>query len=186
MSKPFCAAIVGAFSLLAFGVAAATASATVTLTSGTGNYVATTTANQTLSMPTAFGTLTISCSQTATMNITATTANAGDTVGSLDGVAFTCGSGASMTVLNRPIIRLNTASSSTLLVSIIDLQWSITTVLGSCLFRGNVGMSIDNNATTMRLLGGTMTYVSGICSGSLSVSPTGYSLSRMFSYTGTT
>jgi hypothetical protein len=179
MSRKLRAGFIGAFSLLAFTALASNASA-LTLTTGTGNYVASTTSNQTLSAPTIFGTLTISCSQSATLNApSAGPIGVGRTLGSLTGITFSCLNGASATVLNLPRpITLTSESATTALATIQDVQVSVTTFLGTCLFRGPIGFSVTINTTVGALLGATLTYVSGPCSGNGTVSRAAYAINR--------
>lgn len=180
MPQKFRAILIGALTLLALCAVAASAAATsITLTSATGNYTATTTANQTLTAPTPFGTLTISCSQTAVLNVPSAgpIGVPGGTLGSLTGASttFACGPGASARVLNNPPIVMNALSSSTVaLATIRGVQVSVTTALGTCLFQGDIGFSVTNNSTTGALLGGSLTPVSGICNGPGTISATGY------------
>jgi hypothetical protein len=170
--------------LVAFSAFAANASAAITTSGGT--YTATTTSNQTLTAPTIFGTLTISCSQRATLNVTGGTYNARDIVGNASAVTFSCGSGSSATALNLPWpLQLTGASTSVLSATINNVQVSVSTIVGTCLFSGSIPFSVNNNSTTGNLAGGTLTYVSGPCTGNGSVSSAGYSVSPSFSYTGT-
>jgi hypothetical protein len=191
MSKYLRGLLVSALSVVAFGAVAANASAAVTTTSGAGPYTATTTTNQTLSAPTPFGTLTISCAQSAVFSVTRLSgAVAGDTVASLTGVTFTCLNGATARVLTLPLpIVLNSATTSVLNATIGNstspLTVQVTTALGSCLFRGTIPFSLGNGTAAGNLAGATLTLVSGICNGSGTVSSAPYSVSPSYTYTGT-
>ena len=107
-------------------------------------------------------------------------------MGNLSAVSFSCDSSASVTPLNLSWpIQLNSASTSVLHAQINNVQVAVTTALGTCLFRGNIPFTVNNNSTVGNLGGGILTYVSGYCSGNLTESAAGYSVSPSFSYTGT-
>jgi hypothetical protein len=197
MSQRCRSCLIGCLAVFAFGATATSASAAISVTSPvgtlpTGAYTATTTANQTFSAPSPFGTLTFSCAQSLVFDVVSPGPFArGDTIATLLGpsAVFTCTSGVQVTILNSPSVTINSATTTTLLAVISGIQLEWTSAYGSCLFSGNIGLSFGNGTSNAGLLGGALIPVSGFCNGNASISTTGYvvrgSSSSLFSYSGT-
>jgi hypothetical protein len=181
MSRKHLALVIALFTV-AFGAFTGSAAATrgVDLTSG-GAFTGNTTSNQTLSARVGILTLTISCSQSIRYSLTARLySGVLAAFGSLTGVTFTCGSGSTARVLNLPINLTGTAtnfSATTGLISILGVQVEVATPVGTCLFRGDIGLRVTNGSTTASLTGGTLAYVSGPCTSAGTVSAAPYALS---------
>jgi len=170
--------------VMAFASSSALAATTVNTVGG--SYTGRTTSNQTLSAPVGLFTLTISCSQSVTF-----TTNSGPytgaglrVIGSVSAVTFVCGSGATATALNLPwtlgaeVSNFTVAAGNSAgLVTILGIQVEVATALGRCLFRGNLSLRIQGGSAVGTLTGGTLTYVSGPCTGNGTVSSAGYSFS---------
>jgi hypothetical protein len=189
----FRALFMTALSMAVVALAASTASASVTLTSG-GSFTANTTSRQEL-RTTVSGLIPVSitCSQSAAFDLTAGTySGSNQVVGRLTSVTFTC----DPTLLGTPtisalslpwnIIADETAfNSSTGLIRLRGVQIEVTLGSVRCLF-GNasseIGIGVNNGSSTGTLLGGVLPSNSPACSNG-SVSGSGYSFSRAVSWT---
>jgi hypothetical protein len=197
MSRTIKSMLVGVLALAAMSAIANSAAAATINTSG-GQYIARTTALQTLRTTWLGIATTISCNQTITLNVASGTY----TVGSLysnrltvSGATFACNP---IPFIGTPVItpvnlnwdqaQLVSGSSGTVLIRLLDVEVRETGITG-CTFggaapNGTVNFSTNNGTTTGLLLGATLADAAGNCSGS-TVGSAPYSINRAFSYTYT-
>jgi hypothetical protein len=107
-------------------------------------------------------------------------------VGSVSTMGFRCDNGTLGRVLNLPINLTATVANFSALtgtLSILGVQLELATPVGTCLFRGDIGLLITNGSTTVRLTGGGFAYVSGPCTSALTVGSATFNLNAPIDWT---